>query len=473
MSNLKGKRPTPTEQAVLDEVRLVLVVPPKDRQRLQRLLKTHHYLGEIKAVGEQMHYAAVDRRGRWRAVLVFSAAAKHLKARDQWIGWTAVQRDRRLCFVVNHSRFLLLPNRTVPNLGSRALRLTLDRLSADWQARYGHPVLAVETFVDPEQFCGTVYTASNWVELGQTGGWGRCQRDYYVPHGKPKRLFVRELVANARRSLQAEHLKPALAAVEQQVVPRCHYPVKKIQELNRQFKAVPEYRQRVESYPLWSLLTLLLLATLCEAPRGQKDLVKFAKRLTQAQRRALGFRRQRQGRYPAPSQATFSRLLKQVDGRAVNQAVLAVQERVRGQPPRTDLIAVDGKEPKHGTGDAVLTAVTVPSQFYLGSALVDTKTNEIPVARELFGDLELQGRRVALDALHTQTQTARDLVLEHGADYLLTVKANQTKLHRHIKKLVPVPPTGFSPSGGDAHANPHGGDQQGGPGKPDAGHTAG
>ena len=32
-----------------------------------------------------------------------------------------------------------------------------------------------------------------------------------------------------------------------------------------------------------------------------------------------------------------------------------------------------------GPGDAILTAVTVPSQFYLGSALVDTKTNEIEI----------------------------------------------------------------------------------------------
>jgi len=44
-------------------------------------------------------------------------------------------------------------------------------------ARYGHPVLALETFVDPEQFCGAVYTANNWVELGLTDGCGRHQRD--------------------------------------------------------------------------------------------------------------------------------------------------------------------------------------------------------------------------------------------------------------------------------------------------------
>ena len=94
----------------------------------------------------------------------------------------------------------------------------------------------------------------------------------------------------------------------------------------------------------------------------------------------------------------------------------------------------------------------MPSQHYLGSAIVDTKTNEIPVARQLFKKLELDGRKVSLDALHTQDQTARELVLEHGADFLLTVKDNQPTVRENIERLVPAPAATFSPSGHDAHA---------------------
>ena len=406
-----------------------------------------------------MFYAAVDGRGHWLAVLVFSAAAKHLKHRDRWIGWTRAQCDRRLSLVVNNSRFLILPRVHCPNLGSRALRLTLDRLSADWQARYGHPVLVVETFVDPDQFNGTVYTAQGWQELGLTDGCGRHRRDYYVQHDKPKRLFVRELVRNARRSLQAEHLKPALASVEKKAGARCYCKCPEIQALTEHFKGLPEYRGRVESYPVWSLVTLMLLAMLCDAPRGQKDLAKLGRRLTQHQRRALGIRPNPQGFFPAPSQSTFSRLLARLDGARLNQTLLEIQIQVRGQPPPEELIAIDGKEPNHGPGDAILSAVSVPSQFYLGSALVDTKTNEIPVARQLFGQLNLAGRNVALDALHTQDQTARELVLEHGAHYLLTVKNNQPTLRQNIGKKVPAPPVGFFPSAGDAHPGAHGGEE--------------
>jgi hypothetical protein len=55
------------------------------------------------------------------------------------------------------------------------------------------------TFVDPEHFVGTLYTASGWTEFGPTDGAGRHARDFYVRHDQPKRLFCRELVKNARR----------------------------------------------------------------------------------------------------------------------------------------------------------------------------------------------------------------------------------------------------------------------------------
>ena len=458
------RKPCPEEQTVLDrlQVRLLELVELK---RCNQLLEEHHYLGSVKPVGERLYYAATDHQGEWLALLVFAAAAKHLKYRDRWIGWTDVQRERRLPLVVNNVRFLLLPDKTFPNLGTRSLRLVLGRLSSDWQAAYGHPVLVVETFVDPDQFCGTVYTANGWEELGKTDGSGRHQRDYYVRHNKPKRLFVRELCPNARRSLQAEHLKPALAMVEAKAGPKSHHTVKEIKSIVDHFKQAPEYRARVESYPLWSLLAICLLAVLCGAPRGSKDLAKFARKLSQAQRRALGIR-PRQGRYPAPSQSTFWRLLEEVDGAKLEQILLAVQAQLRGPAPKDELVVLDGKEPNHGGGQSVLTALCVPSQYFLGSAIVDTKTNEIPVARQLFQDLDLNGRLVALDALHTQTETALALVLEAGADYLLTAKDNQPTLHQTIEQLLPAPKADFPPLAADAHAVPHPGLRKEPPGEP-------
>jgi hypothetical protein len=441
----KSKRlPDQVQQQLLEEVRVELATPAQI-PRISQLLRQHHYLGSLRPVGQRLYYLARDAAGQWVAVLIFSAAAKHLKHRDEWIGWSEEQRRRRLSLVTNNSRFLLLPGFSVPNLGSRVLRLTLERLREDWQTRYGHPVEVVETFVDPEQFCGTVYTASGWTELGQTDGWGRCQRDYYVKHDKPKRLFVRPLGRHACRSLQAEHLKPELAIVEARVPARCTQRVKEISSIVEHFKALPEYRGRVESYPLFSLASLVFLAVLCEAPRGPTDLAKFAGGFNQGQRRALGIRCNRQGKYPAPCQSTFSRFLAGIDPVKLNQRLLQIQRLLRGPAPR-ELVVLDGKEPKHGSGSSILTAITAPSQHYLGSALVDQKTNEIPVAQQkLLPVLDLAGRFVSLDALHTQDETARTVVLEAGGHYLLTVKDNQPTLRANIEKKVAAPQADFSP----------------------------
>jgi hypothetical protein len=58
----------------------------------------------------------------------------------------------------------------VPHLASHVLGLITRRIRADWQAKYGHPVQALETFVDRSRFRGTCYRAAGWRRLGQTRG---------------------------------------------------------------------------------------------------------------------------------------------------------------------------------------------------------------------------------------------------------------------------------------------------------------
>ena len=436
------------EQRIVATTGVRPVRHPRERTRCLKLLARHHYLGDLQPVGEQIFYVAQGPNGGWRAVLVFCAAAKHLGPRDQWIGWTAEQRRRRLGLVVNNARYLVLPGYHVPNLATRVLRLTLDRLSADWCERYGHPLAAVETFVDPQQFQGTVYLAGGWQELGPTRGFGRVSRDYYVAHHRPKRLFVHELCRNARRGLQAEQLKPAWAAVEAKVAPRCTHPARELRSLVEHLKRVEDFRARIGRYPLWSLLAIVALAYLCGGPRGQKDVALFACRLSQGQRHALGIRRDPASRrYPSPSQPTFCRLLQKVPAAQVEAAILAFQAQVRGPAPREEVAALDGKAVKRSGGEMLFSAVTVPSLHYLGSAPVPTdKTNEIPVARELLPRLDVQDRLVGLDALHTQMETACRIVQEGGGDYLLTVKDNQPGIRRTVQRLLAGTPAAFSPS---------------------------
>ena len=96
--------------------------------------------------------------------------------RDRWIGWDFRSQYGRLTLIANNSRFLILPEWHRPNVGSRVLVADLNgALVADWQARFGHPLLLLETSSIPRRFHGGVYRAANWIELGLTQGYRRTR----------------------------------------------------------------------------------------------------------------------------------------------------------------------------------------------------------------------------------------------------------------------------------------------------------
>ena len=136
--------------------------------------------------GESLRYV-VKQDGEWIALLGWSSAAFHLRPRDGWIGWTDAQRQASRHLLACNSRFVILQAKgQSPNLASQLLSLNLRHLSEDWQQRYGHPILLVETYVDPERFEGTCYRAANWTEIGLTQGFGRSRLEFYQLHQKPK-----------------------------------------------------------------------------------------------------------------------------------------------------------------------------------------------------------------------------------------------------------------------------------------------
>lgn len=150
---------------------------PGERARFAAALAQFHYLGWRGAVGENLQYTLSDASGRLLACLLFGSAAWKCRARDQFIGWTPQQRQQRLHLVTNNSRFLILPWVKVPHLASWILGQVLRRLSRDWEQKYGHGIVLVESFVDRERFAGTSYRAANWKCLGATSGRSRQDRE--------------------------------------------------------------------------------------------------------------------------------------------------------------------------------------------------------------------------------------------------------------------------------------------------------
>ena len=113
-------------------------------------------------------------------------------------------------------------------------------------------------------------------------------------------------------------------------------------------------------------------------------------------------------------------------------------------PPRPRLwrqaIAVDGKALRgsghHGAAPVhLLAAMDHTSRGVLGQVDVDTKTNEITGFQPLLDGLDLAGRVLTADALHSQREHADWLVTGKRAAYVLIVKANQPALQEQLKTL--------------------------------------
>ena len=175
---------------------------PQRRAWVAAALGQFHYLGFGGAVGENLQYVVRDGQERELACLVFGAPAWKCQDRDQFIGWSAEQRERHLSLIVNNSRFLILPWVRVPHLASWTLGRISRRLAEDWQAKYGHPVVLAETFVERERFRGSAYRAANWQAVGATAGRTRqdCHRCIQTP---VKEIFLYPLRHDFREVLQA------------------------------------------------------------------------------------------------------------------------------------------------------------------------------------------------------------------------------------------------------------------------------
>ena len=168
--------------------------------RFDSYLRLYHYLG-LRVVGENIKYVVRDGQGRDLACLLFGAAAWRARARDQFIGWDQTQRAARLHYLTNNTRYLILPWVKVAGLASRVLSQALERLSGDWQSKYGHPIYLVESFVEQGRFSGTCYRAANWLRVGQTLGRGRQGRNPRDPTEPIKDVYVYPLSGHFRRHL--------------------------------------------------------------------------------------------------------------------------------------------------------------------------------------------------------------------------------------------------------------------------------
>ena len=440
--------PLPPEAEVIHRV-TVRLIHDTEKERFDQLLEERHYLHSAILAGQTLRYVA-ELDGQWLALLTFSAAAFHLKGRERWIGWSPRQRARRLRFVVNNSRYLLLPERQrYPNLASRVLALCLRRLSDDWRERWNHPVLLVESFVDEAQYRGTCYRACGFEPIGPTGGFARDSRDFYLPHDRPKQLYLRALQPRARQLLRQARLPEALAKFEACVAGPCPFQAPALERLLQRFRQLPDPRRGHGLYHRQAfVLACAAVATLMGAC-GFRAFEDTCSKFTERQLRALGCLPDEAGGVRAPSDSTFRRVINGVDPRAF--AALVGLWLLEQEPGAVAQLAVDGKVlrgsgRRDGKPLQLLSAVTHHLRLTLGQIPIAEKSNEIPALKPLLRSLALPpGVRITADAMHCQQESARLVTQELGGDYLFGLKGNQDGILERAERLLAK--QAFPPSG--------------------------
>ena len=176
------------------------------RALFEGLLQEQHYLSHHRTVGENLQYLVRDAQARPLACVLFGAAAWQCADRDRYIGWNPGRRAQHLHLLANNTRFLILPWVRVAHLASHVLGRIAQRLSRDWQAKYGHPIYLLETFVQADRFAGTAYQAANWERVGQTKGRTRQDQPDGTWHQTPvKEVYLYPLHRRFRHYLQGAH----------------------------------------------------------------------------------------------------------------------------------------------------------------------------------------------------------------------------------------------------------------------------
>ena len=412
----------------------VRLARPEERVRWDQTVDQHHYLGFKRFAGRGLRYM-VEWRGQWLALAGWQSGAFKSRHRDRWVGWKRELRYRRLHLIGNNTRFVILSRPGVfPHLASWALAAMTRRLSQDWQAAYGHPLLIGESFVDPAHFQGTLYQAANWHYLGNTRGFARHNGRYTDPHGKRKRLYVYPLQRNARRRLRDP--RPLPPAWE----PKGHSEraESELRSLYEELARVQDFRRaQGRKHPVASVLAVYVLAWLANL-RGPVAAAEYASKLTQRELQAIGaWKNPKTGRRVPVSKSTLHRVIASVDPAEI-EAVLQ-----RFSMPRLELgraVAVDGKRIRGANRNG--------AQHYETATLVEHSTHrpvaihgyqeeggETAAVRALLEQVPIRGRLLTIDALFTTREIARLLVEAHGADYLMSVKKNASETHHLLSTI--------------------------------------
>lgn len=397
-----------TVELPLDKVKVKPVTDAMEVWDVETALSRHHPLGAKKAQGCRMYYVA-SYRAEWIAVLVFDAAIQRNKMRERAIGWSDEQRQARLPHVANNSRFLIAPKyQGVTNLASKVLALVSERISADWHRRYGVPLLALETYVDPRHNDneGTCYTAAGWEKLGLSTGYQAYGKER--THGKW--YFVKKLHPQSFAALSAVIPHALLTGVKEvsgksnnnYVLDAAQFNISALQEA---LKSVPDPRTkhgiRYQFVPLLSLC----IAAAVSGYTQYRQISDWIGKLPSTDRAKFKLRGD-----TVPTETTIGKLMRAIDPVELQTALTTWLRDTYHKGKPVSIVVLDGKALR-GTASETMKQVGFLNVFATELGIVIDQLpgskggGEKKLAQRFVKEsADIEGTIVLADAIHTDSK---------------------------------------------------------------------
>ena len=398
----------------INKIKLEKLDIPDDVDLAGDLLSREHYLGNCKLQGEQMRYVATY-RGKWVAILYFHHATRHSADRDKLIGWDLGLRVKRRKYISGNARYLVLKEFTgIRNLGSKILSLVAERISNDWEKKYGHPILALETYVDPDAgYEGSCYRGAGWEELGLTKG-------FVLPEGirtSPKYYFIKSLHKESYAALGGEFDHPLITGTRPLQGSSNNFVLDPnkldFPRLREALSEVEDPRSKMgRRYELLPILTLSVAAVLSGHTQYRQisDWIAALPSEVRAKAKMRGDR--------VPSESMLGKLFRRLDAKqlecVISRYLLKYHKNISEK-----VLSLDGKHvrataPNASDHHRFLNVIVQDLGITIKQLHIAPQSDERAEAALAIEELDLDGVTITADAIHTCSTAARAIVKKKG-----------------------------------------------------------
>ena len=419
MKKQEGKCPINLDNLTIEEI-----TDYHEMCDFETILSRCHPLGYRKAQGARICYA-VSHKGEWVAVAMFDQAVYRNHMRERRIGWNEEQLIKRRKHIANNSRFLVMEREggDQNNLASKVLSMITEQISKDWFRKYGVPLLAVETYVDPDHNNNqrTCYKAAGWENLGLSTGFQEAGQER--THGKW--YFLKELHHNSYKALSSELTHPLLTGIKpvsgksnnNYVLDTTKFRLK---DLQKELAKIPDPRKRHGTiYPFVPFLSLCIVAVISGYTQ-YRQIADWIRGLSGKERVRFGM--------PAdlsPHETTVAYLISRIDPTILHDILSKWLMEVYGKNINFKDVLIDGKALRATSGD---------TEHQVG--FLNVFTNELGIVIEqlptkkggaeknaakqfLDSDIDLSNKVIMADAIHTDQKFVEKIIKKKPRIYSL------------------------------------------------------